>query len=68
MPNPIEETILENDIMEQASDVGVGLPNPIALVQLSEYAMSMTKTIIEVSFENFLLNLNQELDLIIMKR
>ena len=62
VPNPIEEKILENDFIEQVCIVGLGLPNPIALVQLSEDAMTLSKDIIEASFEEMLVNLNKELD------
>ena len=61
VPNPIEETILENDFIEQVCVVGLGLPNPIALVQLSEDAMALSKDIIEESCEETLEILNKEL-------
>ena len=35
-PNPYEESIATNDKIEQVCVVGLGLPNPIALVNLSE--------------------------------
>jgi len=35
-PNPIEEGIMENDFVEQVCVVGLGIPQPIALVNLSE--------------------------------
>jgi len=61
VPNPIEETILENDFIEQVCVVGLGLPNPIALIQLSEDAIGKPKGIIEASLEDLLVNLNKDL-------
>jgi len=35
-PNPLEEAILKNDFIEQVCVVGIGIPQPIALMNLSE--------------------------------
>lgn len=61
VPNPIEEIILANDYIEQVCVVGLGLPNPIVLVQLSEVGMTTSKDIIEESCEETLDNLNKKL-------
>lgn len=61
VPNPIEETILENDFIEQVCVVGLGLPNPIALVQLSEIGTNSSKESVERSCGDTLQNLNNEL-------
>ena len=61
VPNPIEEIILANDFMEQVCVVGLGLPNPIALIQLSEMALATTKEIVKESCEETLDSLNKNL-------
>ncbi|MEM6767248.1 MAG: AMP-binding protein [Bacteroidota bacterium] len=46
-PNPLEETIGDSEYIEQVCVAGLGIPQPIALVNLSEVAGSKNKEAIE---------------------
>ncbi len=48
-PNPIEEGIMENDFVEQVCVVGLGIPQPIALVNLSEIGLAGNPADVEQS-------------------
>lgn len=43
VPNPLEELLLQNDYIEQACIVGLGIPQPIALLNLSELGYQIAK-------------------------
>ncbi len=51
-PNPIEEGIMKNDLVEQVCVVGLGIPQPIALVNLSEIGVAADPTEAEQSILN----------------
>jgi len=42
-PNPMEEELMKNDYIEQVCVAGLGIPQPIALVNLSEIALAEDK-------------------------
>ena len=46
-PNPMEETLGDTELIEQVCVAGLGIPQPIALVNLSEVAGSRDKDAIE---------------------
>jgi len=48
-PNPMEEIIMQNDFIEQVCVVGLGVPQPIALMNLSELGLSEDKNVVEKS-------------------
>ncbi|MBQ4818995.1 AMP-binding protein [Aquimarina sp. MMG016] len=60
-PNPLEEKIEKNELIEQVCIAGLGIPQPIAIVNLSEVAQSAKKEEIESSLENTLVSLNRSL-------
>ncbi len=60
-PNPLEERIEKNELVEQVCIAGLGIPQPIAIVNLSEVAQSVTKEEIEVSLDNMLVSINEDL-------
>ncbi len=60
-PNPIEESIEKNVLVEQVCIAGLGIPQPIAIINLSEVAESSPKEAIELSLIDTLENLNGEL-------
>ena len=57
-PNALEEYLSENDYIEQICVVGLGIPQPIALVNLSPIGASASKSDIEASFIDSLNALN----------
>ncbi|MFM7092022.1 MAG: AMP-binding protein [Bacteroidota bacterium] len=59
-PAPLEWPFAVNDLIEQVCVVGLGLPQPLALINLSEYATSLSKKEINVSLENTLNGVNQK--------
>ncbi len=61
IPNPLEEKIEKNELVEQVCIAGLGIPQPIAIVNLSEVAQSVTKEEIESSLDNTLVSLNEHL-------
>ena len=60
-PNPIEEQLLKSDLLEQACVVGLTLPQPIALVNLSEIGQQADEDYIKQDLKNHLDNLNESL-------
>lgn len=60
-PNPYEEAIATNDCVEQVCVAGLGLPNPIALVNLSEVGQSLDKQEVEQQFKENLQKINDVL-------
>lgn len=61
-PSPIEMKISGNSDVEQVCVVGSGLPQPIALITLSESGKKKTKDEIKASFESSLNTINPTLD------
>ena len=60
-PNPIERELSKNDYVEQVCVAGLGIPQPIALVNLSELAISVDKTTIESSLQEEMNRVNADL-------
>ncbi len=61
-PTPIEMKLASNSNIEQVCVVGVNLPQPIALVVLSEAARAMDKSGMAKSLEDTLKEVNPKLD------
>ena len=61
-PAPIEARIMENDAVEQVCVVGTGLPQPIALVVLSEEVAQQEKSMLETRLLSTLDALNANLE------
>jgi len=61
-PSPIEMKFSKNELVEQICVVGTGIPQPIALVVLSEDAKSKPKEEVSESIEATLKALNPSLD------
>ncbi|MFQ3247589.1 MAG: long-chain acyl-CoA synthetase [Arenicella sp.] len=57
-PNPLEEAISENEFVEQVCVVGLGIAQPIALINLGEAAKGHSKTEIADSLLNTVTQLN----------
>ena len=60
-PNPMEEVIANNDFVEQCCVAGLGIPQPICLVNLSEVGNSQERAVVEESLSNELADLNKTL-------
>ncbi len=50
-PNPMEEILSKNDFIEQVCVAGLGLPQPIALVNLSEIGLAEDRKTVMASIE-----------------
>jgi len=61
-PNPMEEVIAKNDYVEQCCVVGLGIPQPLAMINLSEIGQSADKNTVEESFRNDIKALNSTLE------
>ncbi len=61
VPNPMEEVLAGNDFIEQVCVVGLGCPQPIAMVNLSEVGLSTDKTKVEEALQESLKNVNSDL-------
>nr|WP_136249645.1 AMP-binding protein [Ningiella ruwaisensis] len=61
-PAPIEAKIMENPIVEQVCVTGTNLPQPIALLVLSEDARAQNKEEISVSLKSTLEKVNAKLE------
>ena len=48
-PNPLEEVLAGNDYIEQVCVAGLGIPQPIALVNLSEIGKAADRAVVEAS-------------------
>ena len=57
-PNPMEEELMKNDYIEQVCVAGLGIPQPIALVNLSEIGMSADKNEVTKAMEESVSQLN----------
>ena len=60
-PNPLEEEIEKNVLVEQVCIAGLGIPQPIAIVNLSEVAHDTPKEEVEVALDQTLSKLNDTL-------
>jgi len=61
-PAPVEMQLLANAIIEQACVVGTGVPQPIALVTLSEAGMKLSRQELVYEFTGFLASINKNLE------
>jgi len=57
-PNPLEESLAENDYIEQVCVVGLGIPQPLALINLSPMGLAAEKSGVEASLSKSLEALN----------
>lgn len=48
-PNPMEEVLMKNDYIEQVCVAGLGIPQPIALVNLSEIGLAADQEVVSQS-------------------
>lgn len=62
VPNPIEEKLIQNDKIEQVCIVGLGIPQPIALVNISEIGNTSSPEELKASLQNSLEDLNDGTD------
>lgn len=60
-PNPMEEVLSKNEYIEQCCVAGLGIPQPICLVNLSEQGQSEDKSKVSASLESDLKSLNSTL-------
>ena len=58
-PNPMEEVLAKNDFVEQVCVVGLGIPQPIALYNLSEIGQKADKAEVEESIIASIATLNE---------
>ena len=61
VPNPMEEVLAENDFVEQVCVAGLGCPQPLALLNLSEVGRKESNEIVEESLRQSLEKLNGNL-------
>jgi long-chain acyl-CoA synthetase len=61
-PSPIELELLKNNDIEQICLVGMGIPQPIALVIISESAKAKSKEEVEAGFLSTIAQVNAHLD------
>ena len=59
-PNPLEEVLTANDYIEQICVAGLGIPQPIALVNLSEIGKAADRATVEVSLLESVDQLNNQ--------
>ena len=50
-PNPMEEVLMKNDYIEQVCVVGLGIPQPIALINLSEIGLATDRETVVQSIQ-----------------
>jgi long-subunit acyl-CoA synthetase (AMP-forming) len=62
IPSPIEAKFTINNFIEQICVVGLGLPQPMALVNLSEIGLAESDATVKESFEELLISINGKLD------
>lgn len=60
-PNPMEEMLGENDYIEQVCVVGLGISQPIALVNLSELGQNESSEILNQSLQKSIETINADL-------
>ncbi|WP_235295765.1 AMP-binding protein [Portibacter marinus] len=61
LPVPIEDKLISNENIEQICLVGLGLPQPLALINLSESGKTASKESVEESLTNHLEEVNKNL-------
>jgi len=59
-PNPMEEILSENEFIEQVCVVGLGIPQPIAIVNISETGSARDKAEVEKSILETIEKLNSK--------
>lgn len=59
-PNPMEEELSKNDYVEQVCVAGLGIPQPIALVNLSEIGAAASRDELKTSLEESVQQLNKQ--------
>ena len=59
-PNPMEEVLSKNDFIEQVCVAGLGIPQPIALVNLSEIGLAEDKETVMASIKESIIETNEE--------
>ncbi len=59
-PNPMEEVIMKNDFVEQVCVAGLGIPQPIALLNLSEIGQKASKEEVAKSIQESVFAANQD--------
>ncbi len=57
-PNPLEEVIMKNEFVEQVCVAGLGIPQPIAIINLSEIGATADKAQVEQSMLSTIEGLN----------
>ena len=57
-PNPLEEVLAENELVEQVCVVGLGIPQPIAMYNLSDIGMKTDRQDVEDSINTSIKALN----------
>jgi len=57
-PNPLEEVLAKNDYVDQVCVVGLGIPQPIALYNLSPMGQAANKNDVEASLTSAIAELN----------
>jgi len=62
VPVPIESQLMDNPLIEEVCVMGTGLPQPVAVVVLSELSHNMAKSDIRVSLETLLNKVNSYLE------
>lgn len=60
-PNPMEETITKNEYVEQCCVVGLGIPQPICLINLSDAAKSLSRDDVNASLTKTITDMNRSL-------
>jgi len=59
-PNPLEEFIAGNDYVEQVCVAGLGIPQPIAMINLGEAAKGVSREDLAVSLQESITKLNSQ--------
>lgn len=60
-PNPMEEVLSKNEYIEQCCVVGLGIPQPLCLVNLSESGIKEDRSVVANSLKGDLESLNESL-------
>ena len=59
-PNPMEEVIMKNDFVEQVCVAGLGIPQPIAILNLSEIGLKADKEELTKSIQESVMAANKD--------
>jgi len=59
-PNPLEEFIAGNEYVEQVCVAGLGIPQPIAMINLGEAAKGVSREYLAVSLQESITKLNSQ--------